>query len=145
MSTNDLRELQRLAALAAERGVATLEAPVTSSIHRAFASMITVLVSSNEAVFRTHLPAFEAMDGPVFYVGELGKASVIKVTANVVAFIHLVADGEALMLAKRGGVDLKLASEVDQGQLGQQLRPRDRGPAHPERQLRRRLHHGPGA
>ena len=31
-----------------------------------------------------------------------------------------------------------------QGQLRQQLRPRDRGPADPERQLQHRLHDGPG-
>ena len=29
----------------------------------------------------------------------------------MLAFIHLVADGEALMLAKKGGVDLGLAWE----------------------------------
>ncbi len=41
MSTNDLHELQRLAAVAAERGIATLEAPVTGGVHRAAAGMIT--------------------------------------------------------------------------------------------------------
>ena len=30
----------------------------------------------------------------------------------MLAFIHLVADGEALMLAKRGGLDLKTAYEA---------------------------------
>ena len=118
MSTNDLHELQRLAALAAERGVATLEAPVTGGVHRAAAGMITVLVGGDEAVFRAHLPAFEAMGGRVFYIGELGKASVIKVITNMLAFIHLVADGEALMLAKRGGVDLGLAWDVIKASSG---------------------------
>src|SRR5262249_60929846 len=32
--------------------------------------------------------------------------SVIKVITNMLAFIHLVAGGEALMLARRGGIDL---------------------------------------
>ncbi len=118
MSTNDLHELQRLAALAAERGVATLEAPVTGGVHRAAAGMITVLVGGDEAVYRAHLPAFEAMGGRVFYIGELGKASVIKVITNMLAFIHLVADGEALMLAKRGGVDLALAWDVIKASSG---------------------------
>ncbi len=112
MSTNDLHELQRLAGLAAAQGVATLEAPVTGGVHRAAAGMITVLVGGDKAVFERHLPAFEAMGGKVFYIGELGQASVIKVITNMLAFIHLVADGEALMLAKRGGVDLKLAWDV---------------------------------
>ena len=44
MSTNDAHEIQRLAALGAERGVETLEAPVTGGVHRAAAGMITVLV-----------------------------------------------------------------------------------------------------
>ena len=118
MSTNDLHELRRLAAIAAERGVATLEAPVTGGVHRAAAGMITVLVGGDEAVFRAHLPAFEAMGGTVFYIGALGQASVIKVITNMLAFIHLVADGEALMLAKRGGINLGLAWEVIKASSG---------------------------
>ena len=39
-------------------------------------------------------------------MGELGKASVIKVITNMLAFIHLVAAGEALMLAKTADLDL---------------------------------------
>jgi 3-hydroxyisobutyrate dehydrogenase len=118
MSTNDLHELQRLSAVAAEQGVATLEAPVTGGVHRAAAGMITVLVGGDEAVFQAHLPAFEAMGGRIFYIGALGQASVIKVITNMLAFIHLVADGEALMLAKRGGVDLGLAWEVIKASSG---------------------------
>ena len=47
------------------------------------------------------------------------------------------------MLAKRGGLDLAKAYAGDPRQLRQQLRPRDREPADPQRQLRHRLHHGP--
>jgi 3-hydroxyisobutyrate dehydrogenase len=118
MSTNDLHELRRLAGIAAEQGVATLEAPVTGGVHRAAAGMVTVLVGGDETVFRAHLPAFEAMGGRVFYIGALGQASVIKVITNMLAFIHLVADGEALMLATRGGVDVRLAWEVIKASSG---------------------------
>jgi 3-hydroxyisobutyrate dehydrogenase len=118
MSTNDLHELQRLAALAAGQGVSTLEAPVTGGVHRAAAGMITVLVGGDETVYQKHLPMFEAMGGRVFYIGELGQASVIKVITNMLAFIHLVADGEALMLAKKGGIDLKLAWDVIKASSG---------------------------
>ena len=58
------------------------------------------------------------MGGRVFYIGELGQASVIKVITNMLAFIHLVADGEALMLARRGGVDLRLAWDVIKASSG---------------------------
>jgi 3-hydroxyisobutyrate dehydrogenase len=118
MSTNDAVNIQRLAAQGAERGIETLESPVTGGVHRAAAGMITVLIGGRPAVYEAHREVFDAMGGKVFYVGELGKASVIKVITNMLAFIHLVADGEALMLAKKGGVDLSLAWEIIKASSG---------------------------
>jgi 3-hydroxyisobutyrate dehydrogenase len=109
MSTTDQHEIERICGLAAARGIATLEAPVTGGVHRAAAGEITVLVGGDRVVYDTHLAALEAMGGSIFYMGELGKACVIKVITNMLAFIHLVAAGEALMLAKRGGLDLAQA------------------------------------
>ncbi len=118
MSTNDFHELQRLAALAANRGTACLEAPVTGGVHKAASGEITVLVAGEQAIFEDHRPVFQAMGGRVFYLGALGKASVIKVITNMLAFIHLVAAGEALMLTKRGGIDLAQAFEVIKASSG---------------------------
>ena len=118
MSTNDPHELERLAALAAERGVATLECPVTGGVHKAAAGEITVIVGGDEAIFADHKSLLEAIGGQVIHVGPLGKASVIKVITNMLAFIHLMAAGEALMLAKRGGVPLATAYEVIRASSG---------------------------
>ena len=117
-STNDRHELLRLAALAAEQGIATLEAPVTGGVHMAATGEITVLVGGDEAAFRAHLGLFEAIGGDVFHIGPLGSASVIKVITNMLAFVHLVAVGEALMLARRGGLDLAQAFEVIRASSG---------------------------
>ncbi len=117
-STNDPHELQRLAALAAERGVTTLEAPVTGGVHRAAAGRITVIAGGDPDVFAAHRAVLEAMGGDVFHVGALGQASVIKVITNMLAFVHLVATGEALMLARRGGLDLGQAFEVIRASSG---------------------------
>ena len=106
MSTLGRDEILRLAAKAAEKGVATLEAPVTGGVHRAAAGEITVLAGGDSALFEAHRPALAAMGGEIFHMGPLGSAAVIKVITNMLAFIHLVAAGEALMLAKRGGLDL---------------------------------------
>jgi 3-hydroxyisobutyrate dehydrogenase len=109
MSTSDSEEIARIATLAGARGIATLEAPVTGGVHRAAAGEITVLVGGDRAVYEAHLPALKAMGGEIFYLGGLGKASCMKVITNMLAFIHLVAAGEALMLAQRGGLDLAQA------------------------------------
>lgn len=118
MSTNHRHDMQQLAAIAAEKGVNTLESPVTGGVHKAASGGITILVSGAEAVFAAHLTVLQTMGGKVFYMGELGNASVIKVITNMLAFIHLVAAGEALMLAKRGGIDLAQAFEVIKASSG---------------------------
>jgi 3-hydroxyisobutyrate dehydrogenase len=117
-STNDRHELQRLAALAAAQGIDCLEAPVTGGVHLAATGQITVIVGGESAVFAAHLPVFEAIGGRVFHVGPLGSASVIKVITNMLAFVHLVAAGEALMLARRGGLDLAQSFEVIKASSG---------------------------
>ena len=109
MSTLGRDEILRLAQPAVARGVGVLECPVTGGVHRAAAGEITVLVGGDEALFERHRPALQAMGGAIFHMGPLGSASVIKVITNMLAFIHLVAAGEALMLAKKGGLDLAQA------------------------------------
>ncbi len=112
MSTNDRRELLRLAEVAATHGVSTLEAPVTGGVHLAATGEITVIVGGDADVAARHRPLLEAMGGRVFHVGALGRASDIKVITNMLAFVHLVACGEALMLAVQSGLDLRQAWEV---------------------------------
>ncbi len=111
-STTDRDDAARLAALAADRGIRMLEAPVTGGVHKAAAGDITVLVGGDEGLFTEHRALLEAIGSPVLYMGPLGSAAVIKVITNMLAFIHLVAAGEALMLAKRGGLDLTKSFEA---------------------------------
>ncbi len=118
MSTNDQAEIEKMAALAKAKAIDVLEAPVTGGVHLAASGAITVIIGGEKEVFDKHRPAFEAMGGKIFHVGELGKASIIKVITNMLAFIHLVADGEALMLAKKGGLDLAQAWEVIKASSG---------------------------
>jgi 3-hydroxyisobutyrate dehydrogenase len=111
-STLGRDDILRLGQLAAEQGVRLMEAPVTGGVHLAGRGEITVLAGGDRDLYDLHLPALQAMGGKIFHMGPLGSAAVIKVITNMLAFIHLVADGEALMLAKRGGLDLKTAWEA---------------------------------
>jgi 3-hydroxyisobutyrate dehydrogenase len=105
-STNGRDEMKRLAAMAEAKGIKVLEAPVTGGVHLAARGEITVLVGGDKDVFALHRPALETIGKKIFHMGPIGSAAVIKVITNMLAFIHLVADAEALMLAKRGGLDL---------------------------------------
>ena len=108
-STNGRDEMIRLAKMAEAKGVKTLEAPVTGGVHLAARGEITVLVGGDKELFELHKPALQTIGKKIFHMGPIGSAAVIKVITNMLAFIHLVADAEALMLAKRGGLDLAQA------------------------------------
>ncbi len=112
MSTNDGHEVQRLAGLLAERGVDTLECPVTGGCHNASSGTITIIVGGQEDVFEANRDILETVGGRVFHVGPLGSASILKVITNMLAFIHIAASAEAFMLAKQSGIDLRMAWEV---------------------------------
>ena len=109
MSTNGRDEIIHLAALAAARGIQTLECPVTGGVHLAASGQVTALVGGDLALYEHHRKAIEAMCARSFHMGPIGSGAIIKVITNMLAFIHLVAAGEALMLAKTGGLDLAQA------------------------------------
>lgn len=112
MSTNDFAEVEALAARAGKLGIATLACPVTGGVHRAEAGDITVLVGGAQPVFELHRAALQAMGGRIIYLGGIEQAAVTKVVTNMLAFIHLIAAGEALMLCAKGGVDLRAAFDA---------------------------------
>jgi 3-hydroxyisobutyrate dehydrogenase len=111
-STLGRDDIVRLGAVAEAAGIRLLEAPVTGGVHLAARGEITVLAGGDADLVALHRPALEVIGNKLFHMGPLGSAAIIKVITNMLAFIHLVADGEALMLAKRGGLDLKTAWEA---------------------------------
>ena len=105
MSTTDFQDLQRLQGLAQARGIEVLECPVTGGVHLAHSGQITVLVGGEPATAERVDAILHVMGGEVIYLGKLGSASVVKVVTNMLAFIHLVAAGEAMMVPAKYGVD----------------------------------------
>lgn len=120
-STTDVAELKRIADLARARGVSTLEAPVTGGVHRAERGDITVLVGGDEETLERHRQALEAFGEPIIRLGEIGAASTLKVITNMLAFINLIGAGEALMLAKRAGLDLAESYRAIQASSGNSI------------------------
>jgi len=106
MSTLSRDDVLALSAVAAKQGVRMMELPVTGGVHLAAQGKITMLAAGDKDLFDLHHPALQAMGDKIFHMGPLGSASIIKVITNMLAFIHLKACAEALMLAKRGGLDL---------------------------------------
>ena len=82
-----------------------LECPVTGGVHLAESGQITVLVGGDKDTADRVNPILSCMGGQIIYMGKIGSASVVKVVTNMLAFIHLVAAGEAMMVPAKYGVD----------------------------------------
>ena len=106
MSTISCDDALRFAAMAEAAEIGFLELPVTGGVHLAARGELTLLAGGPEGLLELHRPALNAMGNTLFHMGPVGAASLIKVITNMLAFIHLQACGEALMLAARGGLDL---------------------------------------
>ena len=109
MSTISREDVLQFSEQTNKHNVEMLELPVTGGVHLAAKGKITMLAGGSTRLFELHYPALQAMGDKIFHIGPLGSAAIIKVITNMLAFIHLVADGEALMLAKKGGLDLDTA------------------------------------
>jgi len=112
MSTTDDAEVRRLARLVETAGATALDAPVSGGCHRAATGNISIFVGGDRAAFERALPALTVMGRRILHAGPLGSASVLKVVTNYLCSVHLVALGEAMMVAKQAGLDLDIAFEA---------------------------------
>jgi 3-hydroxyisobutyrate dehydrogenase len=106
MSTTSVEEISKMEQRARNLSIELLEAPLTGGVHRAATGQMTILAGGRKEIFDRHLDLLEILGGQVIYMGEVGSASLIKVITNLLCLVDLVATGEALMLARKGGLDL---------------------------------------
>ena len=112
MSTTDEAEVRRLGDLVEAAGARPLDGPVSGGCHRAATGNISIFVGGERDDFERVLPVLTAMGRRILHVGSLGAASVLKVVTNYLASVHLVALGEALMTARKAGMDLSTTYEA---------------------------------
>ena len=108
----DYHQTLDLAARCTELGVEFLEAPVTGGMALLKQGQMTVLVSGDESLYKEYLPLLKLSGRTVLYLGGLGTATITKIVTNMLAATHLVAMGEAVMLAKRNNIDRKMFFEA---------------------------------
>ena len=109
MSTTDEEDMKMLSNLVFKRNAAALEAPITGGQHRAASGNISILVAGSKKTFNRAFPILKSVGHQILHCGKIGNASTLKVVTNYLASINLLAIGEALMVCKKYGLDLKTA------------------------------------
>jgi 3-hydroxyisobutyrate dehydrogenase len=106
-------ESRRLAARAAEHGIAYLDAPISGGAERAAAGQLTIMASGSEAAFERARPVLGAIAQTVYELGdEAGIGASFKMVNQLLAGVHIAAACEAITLAKRLGLDIAKVYEV---------------------------------
>jgi len=107
MSTTDEEDMKMLSSLLFKKNAQVLEAPITGGQHRAVSGNISILVGGCKKTFKRSFPVLSCIGYKILHCGKIGNASTLKVVTNYLASINLLAIGEALMVSKKYGLDLK--------------------------------------
>jgi 2-hydroxy-3-oxopropionate reductase len=117
MSTSSPALARELHRAAKERGVETLDAPVSGGDVGAEKGTLSIMVGGEEEDFGRALPLFEVMGGTVVHVGGAGTGQTVKACNQIVVALVIEAVSEALVLASRGGADPERVVEALSGGL----------------------------
>ena len=83
-----------------------LDSPVTGSGIQAKDASLLFIVSGNEAAYNEVLPLYRVMGVDAIYAGAaIGAASYAKVCSNAMMAINMLSFSEAVVMAKKAGVD----------------------------------------
>ena len=105
LSTNSVTAVRRMAALEAARGVHYLDSPVTGGVAGAEAGTLTLLVSGDRLAFERAEPVMKAIGTNVFYLGETGTGTVVKLINNLIVLCAGQLMQEGIVLGVKAGLD----------------------------------------
>jgi 3-hydroxyisobutyrate dehydrogenase/2-hydroxy-3-oxopropionate reductase len=112
MSTIGRAPVAALGELAAARGAAFLDAPVSGSVATAADGALTIMVGGDAAALERARPALEAMGRTVLHLGGPGAGATMKLAVNSLVFAVVQAVAESLVLVEAAGVERSQAYDV---------------------------------
>jgi 3-hydroxyisobutyrate dehydrogenase len=108
MTSNSPATGRPLAEAARARGIGVLDAPVGGGVQAAATGTLHLFVGGDPALLERYRPLLEVLADPphIAHVGGHGAGYLVKLLVNQLWFSQAVATAEALLLARRAGLDL---------------------------------------
>ena len=133
MSTIGPQDVRELANALAERGLRTLDAPVSGGVARAEKGDLLIMAGGPEDLFEELRPVLEAMGSSVVHCGpHVGDGQAVKLVNQLLCGVHIAAAGEALAYAEALDLDPRFVFETIRHGAANSFMLEDRG----ERMLR---------
>ncbi len=108
---------RELAKTAAERDVYLLDAPVSGGEPKAIDGTLAIMVGGDEEAFRAVEGILGKMGASVVLVGEPGSGNTTKLANQVIVALNIAGMSEAMVLARKAGVDPQKVYEAIRGGL----------------------------
>ena len=106
---------RKLAAEADKRGCDMLDAPVSGGEAGAIGASLSIMIGGKVSAVERAMPIFQTLGKNIVHVGDAGAGQVTKAANQMVVGTTIAIVGEALVLAKKAGVD---PAKVRQALLG---------------------------
>ena len=103
---------REVAAAFAEKGLAMLDAPISGSPVTLQQGNASVMVGGDAAAFEKIKPVLLAIGPKVTHIGRNGLACQMKIAVNLLLMVEVIAFGEAVALAEKGGVAREAAVDA---------------------------------
>lgn len=111
-STIDAATSKKMAAVATERNLSFIDAPVSGGTAGAAAGTLSFMVGGAESDFQRALPVLQCMGKNIFHAGGIGSGQVAKACNNMLLAILMAGTSEALNLGINNGLDPLALSEI---------------------------------
>ena len=111
-STIDAETARKVAAVAAEKGIAFMDAPVSGGVAGAVNGTVTFIAGGSEKQLAQARPVLESMGSHIFLAGSVGSGQLAKACNNMLLGILMAGTSEALALGAASGLDVKVLSEI---------------------------------
>jgi L-threonate 2-dehydrogenase len=133
MSTIDVDRKARLADQVRAKGGDLLDCPISGSPGMVAPRLATTFASGDQVSVGTVSAVLDAVSGPWVYTGAFGTGARMKYIANLLLAVHTVAAAEAMVLARRSGLDLELVQKTLDNSIASSAIWKQRGPTMAER------------
>jgi 3-hydroxyisobutyrate dehydrogenase len=118
-STIDVTSARAAHGLAAERGIAALDAPVSGGVAGAKAATLTFMVGGSADAFARGKSILERMGKRVVHCGDAGNGQAAKICNNMILGASMIAVSEAFVLGEKLGLSHQALFDVASASSGQ--------------------------
>jgi 3-hydroxyisobutyrate dehydrogenase len=118
-STIDVTSARVAHGLAAQHGIAALDAPVSGGVGGAKAATLTFMVGGATDAFARGKPILERMGKRVVHCGDAGNGQAAKICNNMILGASMIAVSEAFVLGEKLGLSHRALFDVASASSGQ--------------------------